>query len=100
MESGQPRRENYAYEKLGSCTVLAAIEPLTDRHLAHVRPQRRKIEFAYFMHDLAAAYPDAKLIHIVLDNPNTHHKSAFYGVFDAETAHSLAQCFQPWQRLT
>lgn len=94
MESGQPRRENYAYEKRGSCTVLAAIEPLTGRRLIHVRPQRRKIEFASFMHDLAEAYPDAKLIHIVLDNLNTHDKSAFYEVFDAETAHRLAQRFQ------
>ena len=94
MQSGKPRRENYAYEKLGSCAVLAAIEPLTGRRLAHVRAQRRKIEFAYLMRDLAEAYPDAKLIHIILDNLNTHDKSAFYEVFDAQTAHSLAQRFE------
>ena len=94
MHSGKPRRENYAYEKLGSCAVLATIEPLTGRRLAHVRPQRRKIEFAYFMCDLAEASPAAKLIHVVLDNLNTHDTSAFYEVFDAQTAHLLAQRFQ------
>lgn len=90
MQTGKPRRENYAFEKRGSCAVLAAIEPLSGRRLAHVRSQRRKVEFAYFMQDLVAQYPEAEVIHVVLDNLNTHDKSAFYEVFDAETAHRLA----------
>lgn len=29
MSTGKSKRQNYAYEKLGSCAVLASIEPLT-----------------------------------------------------------------------
>lgn len=91
MEKARGRRENYSYEKFGSCAVLAAIEPLTGRRFAHVRPQRRKIEFAHFMKELSDAYPEAETIHVVLDNLNTHDASAFYEVFPAEQAHALAQ---------
>jgi len=42
LQSGQVRKEHYAYEKHGSCALLAALEPLTGQRLAHVRPQRTK----------------------------------------------------------
>lgn len=29
LQNGQVRKEHYAYEKHGSCALLAAIEPLT-----------------------------------------------------------------------
>ena len=91
---GKPRKEHYAYQKLGSCAVLAAIEPLTGHRLAHVRPQRRKIEFAHFMQALSEMYPAAQVIHVVLDNLNTHDVSAFYEVFSADMAHALANRFR------
>jgi len=46
IQTGQVRKEHYAYEKNGSCALLAAIEPLTGQRLAHVRPQRTKREYA------------------------------------------------------
>ena len=90
---GKPRKAHYAYQKFGSCAVLAAIEPLTGRRLAHVRPQRRKIEFAHFIWTLSKMYSDAEVIHVVLDNLNTHDISAFYEVFPADMAHALANRF-------
>ena len=36
LQSGKPRKEHYAYEKLGSCALLAAIEPLTGKRIAQV----------------------------------------------------------------
>jgi len=94
MKKARGRRENYAYEKFGSCAVLAAIEPLTGRRLAHVRKQRRKVEFAHVMDDLSKMYPDADILHVVLDNLNTHDASAFYEVFSAEHARYLASRIQ------
>ena len=87
---GKPRQAHYAYQKLGSCAVLAAIEPLTGRRLAHVRPQRRKIEFAHFMQALSEMYSAARVIHVLLDNL----VSAFYEVFSADMAHALANRFR------
>jgi hypothetical protein len=33
MQSGRVRKEHYAYEKLGSCALLAMIEPLTGQRV-------------------------------------------------------------------
>lgn len=96
MQSGQVRKEHYAYVKNGSCALLAAIEPLTGNRLAHVRPQRTKKEFARFCQALAAAYPEALKIRLVLDNLNTHDISAFYENLPADEAFALAQRFEFW----
>ena len=44
LQSGQIRKEHYAYEKNGSCCLLAAIEPLTGKRFAQVHEQRTKQE--------------------------------------------------------
>jgi transposase len=94
MQSGQVRKEHYAYEKNGSCVLLAAIEPLTGQRLAQVTVQRTKKEFTQFSQALAAAYPEAQKIRLVLDNLNTHNASAFYENLPAEQAFALAQRFE------
>jgi hypothetical protein len=93
LQQGQVRKEHYAYEKLGACALLAAIEPLTGRRLAQVHQQRRKREFTQFCQALAVAYPQAKQIRLVLDNLNTHNASAFYEALPADEAFALAQRF-------
>ena len=94
MQSGQVRKEHYAYEKNGSCTLFAAIEPLTGHRIAEVYTRRRKKEFSFFFQTIAAAYPKAKKIRLVLDNLNTHDISAFYENLPADEAFALAQRFE------
>ena len=94
MKSGSPAKENYAYSKHGSCSVLAAIEPKTGQRLAHVRRHRTKKQFAIFMQNLANNYPNAEKIILVLDNLNTHTLNSFYEIFDAQTAENLTQRFE------
>lgn len=94
MQTGQVRKEHYAYAKLGSCTLFAAIEPLTGNRLAQVHRQRTKREFALFCQAVAAAYPQATRIRLVLDNLNTHNASAFYEILPADEAFALAQRFE------
>jgi len=94
MQSGQVRKEHYAYSKLGSCALFAAIEPLTGNRLAQVHGRRTKKEFTLFCLALAAAYPQAKKIRLVLDNLNTHDTSAFYEHLPADEAFALAQRFE------
>jgi hypothetical protein len=53
MQSGQVRREHYAYEKNGSCALLAAVESLSGRRFGQVYPQRTKREYALFCQALA-----------------------------------------------
>lgn len=94
MQSGQVKKEHYAYEKNGSCSLLASIEPLTGNRIADVYDRRTKREFALHCQALAAAYPDAIRIRLVLDNLNTHNASAFYEYLPADEAFALAQRFE------
>src|SRR5512146_1821595 len=57
MQTGHIRKEHYAYEKHGSCALLAAIEPLTGNRVAQVHPQRTKKEYTWLCQALAAEYP-------------------------------------------
>ena len=94
LQTGRPRKEHYAYEKLGSCALLAAIEPLTGFRLGQVHPQRTMAEYTQFMQALAAAFPEAIKIRVVEDNLNTHDISAFYKHLPAEEAFALANRFE------
>ena len=49
VKSGAIKKEDYEYVKNGSCTLFAAIEPLTGKRFAKVYNYRRKIEYANFM---------------------------------------------------
>jgi hypothetical protein len=42
--------EHYAYEKLGSCALLAAIEPLTGFRLAQVHERRMNKNGNHYLH--------------------------------------------------
>ncbi len=94
MKAGHVTRQHYAYEKNGSCALLAAIEPQTGKRLARVFDQRRKREYALFMKELAAKFPAAEKIRLVQDNLNTHNLSSFYETFSAEEAFALSQRFE------
>jgi hypothetical protein len=94
MQTGQIRREHYAYEKNGSCALLAAIEPLTGNRLAQVHTHRTKKEYTLFCQALAAEFPQAVKIRLVQDNLNTHDASAFYENLPADAAQALAERFE------
>jgi len=94
LQTGKVRKEHYAYEKLGSCALLAAIEPLTGKRIAQVHVRRTKREYALFCQALAAAYPEAVKIRLVQDNLNTHDTSAFYENLPADQALALAKRFE------
>ena len=94
MRKGEIAKQHYEYEKLGSCSLLAAIEPLTGRRLGRVYERRTKREFMQFCQELAAQYAQATTIRVVLDNLNTHNASSFYEHLSAEEAFALAQRFE------
>jgi len=94
MQTGQVRKEHYAYEKLGSCALLAAIEPLTGFRLVQVHKHRTKKEYTLFCQALAAQFPEAIKIRLVQDNLNTHDTSAFYENLPADEARALTERFE------
>ncbi len=94
MKAEQVKREHYSYEKLGSCNLLATIEPLTGKRIVQVSEQRRKVEFAQHFQMVAAQYVEAEKITVILDNLNTHNESSFYETFSAAEAKRLSDKFE------
>jgi hypothetical protein len=94
VRAGKAAREHYSYEKKGSCALLMAIEPKTGKRAARVFDQRTRREYALFMKELAARYPEARKIRVVQDNLNTHSIASFYETFSAQEAFQLSQRFE------
>lgn len=94
MKAEQVKKEHYAYEKLGACNLLATIEPLTGKRIFEVTDQRRKLEFALHFQKVAAQFPEAEKITVILDNLNTPNESSFYETFEAAEAKRLSDKFE------
>jgi transposase len=95
MEPGQPKREDYEYERGGVCNVFLACEPLTGLRYTMVAARRTKHEWAQFIRRLSDEhYPEAEKIVLVMDNLNTHTLAALYEVFPVAEARRLCQRFE------
>jgi hypothetical protein len=87
MESGQPERYDYEYERNGVRNLFMVVEPLAGwRHVA-VTERRTKQDYAYQMKYLVdERYPDAEWVTVVQDQLNTHVPSALYETFEPQEA--------------
>ena len=94
MKPGKDFRQDYHYERNGTCVTMLAFEPLTGTRITAVREQKTKKDYAMFMKELARAYPAAEKIILIQDNLNTHNPSSFYETFSPEDAFNLSQRFQ------
>lgn len=95
MEPGQPKRYDYEYKREGSCNVFGFFQPLAGwRHLK-VTQQRTAQDFALCMQYLVdVLFADAHLIHVVLDNLNTHTPAALYQTFKPQEAQRILHKLQ------
>src|SRR6266567_9457472 len=63
---------DHEYERLGTCSILAALD-LQDGHVtARVEDRHRSVEFIGLLSDLDAKYPPQYTIRIILDNHSAH----------------------------
>lgn len=93
MSKGQSKREDYQYEKHGSCCVLLAFEPYTGQRWVKVYKQRTAKEYTNFMRFLSQQFSEAEQITLLQDNLNTHHPGSFYSQLAPEQAFILGQRF-------
>ena len=91
---GQPEREDYEYRRLGTCNVFMACEPLAGTRMTQVTERRTKRDWALFVEAIAAHYPEAERITLVMDNLNTHTPAALYETFPAAKAKALWDRFE------
>ena len=88
---GREARRDSEYERCGTANVFCAVEPKGGRHFTSPTPDRSAFEFARFVCELAMQYPDAKTIHLVMDNLNTHTVAALYNTFEPAEARRIAR---------
>jgi len=89
---GSACRQDYEYERQGTCNIFCWVEPLVGRRGVRVTSRRTAVDFAEQLRLLVdEAYPDARQIVLVTDNLNTHHLGALYERFAPEEARRIAQ---------
>jgi len=86
---GQVAKYDYEYKRYGACNVFIACEPLAGKRLVKITERKTKIDWAYFLEDIATLYTDAEKITLVMDNLNTHTPGALYEAFPPTRAKSL-----------
>lgn len=78
---GKTAIQDYEYIRHGTRNIFVAVEPKGGRHFTKVTARRTKIDYAEFFLELVGCYPDAKQIHIVQDNLNTHFEPSLILAF-------------------
>jgi hypothetical protein len=92
---GKAAKEDYHYERNGTCVMLTAFEPLTGQRFVEIRETRTRQDYADFMNKLCDIhYPCTEKIRVVQDNLNTHNAGSFYAAFNSEKAFDLSQKFE------
>jgi hypothetical protein len=90
----QPAKRDHEYKRCGTANVFCAVEPLAGRHFTWPTPNRSGRQFAKMLQRIDKAYPNARTIHLVLDNLSTHARSSLVGYFGLLRADEL------WNRFT
>ncbi len=67
---GREARRDNEYKRCGTANVFCAVEPKAGRHFTFATPDRSAFEFARVVLEIAIAYPEAKTIHLVMDDLN------------------------------
>jgi hypothetical protein len=90
-----PAKQDHEYERAGTCNIFVAVEPRGQRRLAQVTARRTKVDFVGFVCRLLhRGYSQARKVHLVLDNLNTHLSSSFEEVLGVKTAATLLRKIQ------
>lgn len=86
---GRIAKQDYEYRRCGTCSVFVAVEPKAGRRFVQPRRRRTRGDFARFIRDLCRRYPHARVIHVILDNLNTHDDQSLIETFGEEEAQKL-----------
>ena len=76
MRPGQIARRDCEYQRRGTANAFCGVEPKAGRHFTRVTSNRSSPEFADYLVEIVAGYPQADTIHLVMDNLSSHHRKA------------------------
>jgi hypothetical protein len=89
----EARRDN-EYERRGTANVFCAVEPKAGLHFTFPTPDRSAFQFAQVAFRLAIQYPEADIIHLVMDNLNIHRRKSLTDLYGEEVGGQI------WDRFT
>lgn len=95
VRPGRAARQDYEYERHGSCNLFLCLEPLAGKRQVSVTERRTALDFANQLRLLSdELYREAEKIVLVLDNLNTHTAASLYARFAPAEARRLASRFE------
>jgi len=90
MRPGDCKKVDAEYQRNGTCSIFAMVEPLGGRHHVSVRERRTAKDWAEEIEYLVdVMYPSAEKIVLVMDNLNTHKPASLYKRFSPDKAHRI-----------
>lgn len=94
MRPGQVLRRDSEYKREGTANVFCGVQPKGGKHFTKATPNRSSPEFADYLVEIAARYPHAVTIHLVMDNLSSHTRTALVERFGENIGGLL------WNRFT
>lgn len=94
MRPGCVARRDGEYQRCGTANVFCGVEPKAGRHFPKVTATRSSPEFADYLLQVAVRYPQADIIHLVMDNLSSHTRKALVERFGEKAGGWL------WDRFT
>jgi transposase len=86
-------RRDSEYRRCGTANGFCGVQPKAGRHFTKVTNDRSSPEFADYLLDVAARYPEADTIHLVMDNLSSHTRKAVVERFGPEAGAWLSHRF-------
>ena len=94
MRPGRLARRDCEYKRCGSANTFCGVEPKAGRHFTRATADRSSPQFADYLLAIAAHYPAAETIHLVMDNLSSHSRKALVERFGERAGTWL------WNRFT
>jgi transposase len=76
MRPGRIARRDSEYKRQGTANVFCGVQPKAGKHFTKATSNRSSPEFADYLVEVAASYPEADTIHLVMDNLSSHRRTA------------------------
>lgn len=87
---GHIAKQDFEYQRNGTRNLFMFFEPLASWRHVQTTAQRTAQDFAHAMRWLVdTKYPQARCIHLVLDNLNTHCAASLYQTFEPAVARHI-----------
>jgi hypothetical protein len=92
---GEPARYDYEYVRKGVANIFMMFEPLAGQREVEVTDRRTRRDYAECLRQLSEeVYPEAEVIVLVQDSPNTHSPASLYEAFAPAEAKRIADRFE------